>query len=158
MRFTYQLVKMTQKSVDDVCRAAEAIPEDREDWCPGGIARSALSQMQELATQGPWYIPIIREGIVPQFDSEDRQRAVETRASFDSIAKCVQEVRSSTSDLCQAIASFPESRFDEEVVLPFGGGITVTMADVLALPHWNLVYHLGQINQIQLLLGDAVMH
>jgi hypothetical protein len=158
MRYLDQLVKMTQKAVDDVCRAAEAIPRGREDWSPGGAARSALSQMQELATQGPWYLPIIRDGVVPQFDSAAREAAVQTRARFDSIAKCVQQVRSSTSELCQAIASFPESRFDEEVVLPFGGGITVTMADVLSLPHWNLVYHLGQINQIQLLLGDAVMH
>jgi len=34
----------------------------------------------------------------------------------------------------------------------------MTMADVLMLQRWNLTYHLGQINQIQLMLGDAEMH
>lgn len=32
------------------------------------------------------------------------------------------------------------------------------MADVLFLHSWNLTYHLGQINQLQLMLGDREMH
>ena len=42
--------------------------------------------------------------------------------------------------------------------LPFGGGMTVSMADVLMMHYWNATYHLGQINQIQLMLGDKAMH
>jgi hypothetical protein len=42
--------------------------------------------------------------------------------------------------------------------MPFGGGVVMTMADILSLPSWNMVYHLGQINQIQLMLGDREMH
>jgi hypothetical protein len=34
----------------------------------------------------------------------------------------------------------------------------MTFAEILSLHHWNMVYHLGQINQIQLILGDKVMH
>ena len=57
-----------------------------------------------------------------------------------------------------AISDFPEGKLDEEITLPFGGGMTMTMADLLGLPYWNTVYHLGQINQIQLMLGDREMH
>ena len=35
---------------------------------------------------------------------------------------------------------------------------TMTLADVMMLCYWNIVYHLGQINQIQLMLGDEEMH
>jgi hypothetical protein len=34
----------------------------------------------------------------------------------------------------------------------------MTLAEVLGLPAWNMTYHLGQINQIQLVLGDREMH
>jgi hypothetical protein len=36
--------------------------------------------------------------------------------------------------------------------------MTVTIADVLGMHYWNLTYHLGQINQIQMMLGDRQMH
>jgi hypothetical protein len=158
MRYLDQLVKMTQKAVDDICRSAEAIPGDREDWSPGEAARSALSQMQEVATQAAWFLPIIRDRKMPEFGEHAMKEAVKLRASYDSIAKCADAARDSTSELCQAISAFPEGQMDEEITLPFGGGMTMTMADLLGLPYWNMVYHLGQINQIQLMLGDREMH
>ncbi len=158
MRYLDQLVKQTQKAVDDVCRSAAAVPLDKGDWSLGGAARSTLSQMQEIATQAKWFLPIIRERKVPEFDRHAIEEAKRLRESFDSIEKCSEAARESIVELCQAISDFPEDRLDEEITLPFGGGVTMTMADVLALPHWNMVYHLGQINQIQLVLGDREMH
>ncbi|HJP82147.1 MAG TPA: DinB family protein [Fimbriimonadaceae bacterium] len=157
MRYLDQIVKQTQKAVDDICRTAEAMPLDKENWTPGEHARSALQQMQEVAAQAAWFLPIIRERRVPEGQHEI-QEAMKARASYDTIAKCVEAARSSTAELCQAITEFPEGKLDEEVTLPFGGGTVVTMADVLSLPAWNAIYHLGQINQIQLMLGDREMH
>jgi hypothetical protein len=157
MRYLDQIVKQTQKAVDDICRTAEAMPADKENWSPGEHARSALQQMQEVAAQAAWFLPIIRERRVPEGQHEIQQ-AMKARASYDTIAKCVEAARSSTAELCQAISEFPEGQLDEEVTLPFGGGTVVTMADVLSLPAWNAIYHLGQINQIQLMLGDREMH
>ncbi|MBC8066273.1 MAG: hypothetical protein H7Y17_15690 [Chlorobia bacterium] len=158
MRYLDQLVKQTQKAVDDICRAAEAIPADREDWSAGGEARSALNQMREVATQAAWFLPVIQERKVPAFDRHAINEAKRLRESFATIAQCAEAARASTVELCQAISDFPESKLDEEVVMPFGGGSTMSMADVLGLPYWNMVYHLGQINQIQLALGDREMH
>jgi hypothetical protein len=42
--------------------------------------------------------------------------------------------------------------------LPFGPGFTVTTADVLFMAYQNTVYHTGQINYVQMLLGDTEMH
>jgi hypothetical protein len=32
------------------------------------------------------------------------------------------------------------------------------MADILFACYWNLTYHCGQVNYIQMLLGDTDMH
>jgi uncharacterized damage-inducible protein DinB len=158
MRFQDQVVRSTQKALDDICRAAAAVPVDRVEWSPGGEARSVLSQMQEVATAGNWFLPIVRDRVAPEFDEHARREAVRLRRSFDTVDKCVEAARASTSELCQAISSFPDTGLEEEMRLPFGGGVTMTMADILGMHAWNMVYHLGQINQIQLMLGDREMH
>jgi len=158
MRYQDQIVRATQKALDDVCRAALSVPADKTNWSPMGEARSVLSQMQEIATSGAWFLPIIRDGIAPEFGEHARREAVKLRESFDTVEKCVEAARDSTTALCQAIAAFPEDDLEDEMRLPFGGGVTMTKADLLALPQWNMVYHLGQINQIQLMLGDREMH
>lgn len=158
MRYQDLLVRSTQKALDDVCRAALAVSPDRADWSPMGEARSVLSQMQEIATTAGWFLPIIKHGNIPDFDEHARKEAVRLRQSNDTIEKCVAAARESVSELCGAISAFPDERLEDEIRLPFGGGTLMTMADVLGLPAWNMVYHYGQINQIQLMLGDREMH
>lgn len=158
MRFQEQIVRMTQKALDDVCRAAQAVPTDKIEWTAGGEARTTLSQMQEIATSATWFLPLVRDRVVPEFNEHAVREAMRLRQSFDTIDKCCESARETTSALCQAISAFPDSALDDEMVLPFGGGMICTMADILAMHHWNMVYHLGQINQIQLILGDREMH
>lgn len=158
MRFQDYIVRSTQKAMDDVIRAALAVPADRVEWVAMGAVRSTLSQMQELAMAGEFLLPLVQEGVAPAFNEHAREEVLRHRASFDTVGKCVEAIRSSVTELCQAISAFPDERLEEEVALPFGPGTTVTMADVLGLPYWNMVYHLGQINQIQLMLGDREMH
>jgi hypothetical protein len=158
MRYQDQVVRATQKALDDVCRAALSVPADKLEWVPMGDARSVLSQMQEVATAGAWFIPLVRDRKPPEFDEHARREAVRLRRSYDTLEKCVEAARNTTSDLCQAIADFPDVALEDEMQLPFGGGVVMTMADVLGMHNWNMVYHLGQINQIQLMLGDRDMH
>ena len=123
-----------------------------------GDVRSTLSQMQEIASGGRWFLPMVKEGKVPDFDQHARREAELLRKSYDTVDKCVEAARASTSDLCQAISAVSDAMLEEELYLPFGGGMTATMADVLSMHAWNMTYHLGQINQIQLMLGDREMH
>jgi hypothetical protein len=157
MRYQDQVVRLTQKALDDVCRSASAVPEDKLDWSLGGSARSVLNQMQEIATSATWFIPVVESGVVPVFDKEMARAHTSFRKTMDRLADCIAEARQSTGQLCQAIIAFRDEDLDVEVELPFGGG-TTTMADVLQMHYWNMVYHLGQINQIQLTLGDTRMH
>jgi hypothetical protein len=158
MRFQDQLVQSTQKALDDVCRAALAVPGDKAGWSPGGVARSTLNQMQEIATSAAWFLPIVRERKAPEFDEHAVREAMRLRQSYDTVEKCVDAARASTSELCQAIADFPDRELEQEMQLPFGGGMVMTMAEVMGMHAWNMIYHLGQINQIQLMLGDKEMH
>lgn len=158
MRYQDQLVKATQKALDDVGRAALAVPAEKRDWVPMGSARSVLNQMQEIAISGDWFLPIVQKGEMPHFDEHAREEMARTRASYDTIEKCIDAASVSTSALCKAISEFPDSRLDDEMTMPFGGGVVMTMADILDLHRWNLIYHLGQINLIQLMLGDTQMH
>lgn len=158
MRFQDHVVRTTQKAMEDVIRAAQAVPEEQVDWVPMGAARSVLSQMREIATTADFFLPIVREGKPPIFDEHARREAVRIRQSHDTLDKCVDGARRGVSELCQAISAFPDARLEDEISLPFGGGVIMTMTEVLALPSWNMVYHLGQINQIQLMLGDREMH
>jgi uncharacterized damage-inducible protein DinB len=158
MRYQDHVVRSTQKALEDLCRSALAVPADKAEWVPMGKARSVLSQMQEIATAGRWFLPIVRDRVAPEFDEHAAREAARLRKSFDTIEKCVEAARENTSELLQAVANFPDEGLEDEVSLPFGGGMTMTMADVLSLHSWNITYHFGQINQIQLMLGDAEMH
>ncbi len=151
-------MRSTQKALEDIIRAAKAVPEDKLTWIPMGAARSVIDQMQEVAVGGNWFLGILRELKVPEFDAHDLERAREARKANDTLEKCVAAARLSTSDLCNSIESVQDKDLERELHLPFGGGMTVTVADLVALHQWNLTYHLGQINQIQLMLGDRQMH
>jgi hypothetical protein len=158
MRYQDQVLRQTQKALDDVSRAAAAVPQDKLQWSPMGEARSVLSQMQEIATSASWFIPMLRDRQVPEFTEHAMVEARRLMLTNDTLEKCIEAARNSTSELCQYIASFPDEHLEDEMTLPFGGGMAATMADILGMHSWNMIYHLGQINQIQLMLGDRKMH
>ncbi len=153
MRFQDQLIKSTVQALEDVCRAALAVPADKQDWSPGGKSRSVLNQMQEIAGTPTLFLPLLRDGDVP--DDQDHHKSA---VSLHSVDACIAEAKRATTEFLQVVEDLPDSRLDEEVTLSFAGGSLVTIAEVLLMPSWNMTYHLGQINQIQLLLGDAEMH
>jgi len=158
MRIQEYLVRQVQASLDDVVRAARAVPEDKLDWSAGGLARSVLSQMQEIAVSGAFFLPVIRDGSMPELDDHGRRELLRLRQSYDTLEKCIDAAQAGNAALCQAVMDLPDSRLDEEVWLPLGGGMNMTVAEVIGKHSWNLIYHLGQINQIQLMLGDRAMH
>lgn len=158
MRFQDQVVKFTQRALDDVLRAVDAMPSESLEWTPAPTCRSTLKQMQELASSATWLLPILRDGSVPKLDDHARREQRLAVERFDSIEKCRAEIRRSTALLCQFISEFPDERLEHEVTLPFGGGQTMTLADAMMLHAWNLIYHFGQINYIQTALGDLEMH
>src|SRR5436190_21636559 len=108
MRYQDQVVKMTQKALDDVCRAASSTPPDRLEWVPMDKARSVLNQMQEIATSGTYFLPLVESGVVPVFDDETAEQHTRFRQAMHSLDECINEARESTGQLCQAIIGFPD--------------------------------------------------
>ncbi|MES1228119.1 MAG: hypothetical protein ABUL72_05565, partial [Armatimonadota bacterium] len=93
-------------------------------------------------------------------DMDDHSRASqgELLDGVGTFESARDRAREGTAELSALIANFPDERLEDDVVLPFGGGIRMTMADCLALHYWNLTYHCGQVNYLQTMLGDLRMH
>ena len=156
MRYQDQIVRRTQSALDDVVRAARALPEEKLDWSPGGAARSALAQMREIAQTGDRFLPLI-VGDARGFEGHAAKEEA-APSGTEGLEDLIAAARSGVARLCQAIMGIPEADLEKEITLPFGGGMVMTLADALGLPAWNMTYHLGQINQIGLMLGDRRMH
>lgn len=156
MRYQDQIVRRTQSALDDIVRAAKAIPSQQIDWSPGGAARSTLAQMREIAQTGDRFLPLIAgDAHVFEGHAAREEAAISGSEGLDDL---VAQARSGVARLCQAIMAIPDAELEGEITLPFGGGMVMTLADALGLPAWNMTYHLGQINQIGLILGDRRMH
>lgn len=158
MRIQDQVVKQTQRALGDLIRAVDALPADKVDWAPAEVARSAFNQLQEVALSPNFFLKIIKEGESPEFKDHAKSEADRIRKSITDLEGCKAAAMEQTAVLCSAISAFPDERLDDEVTLPFGGGTVMSMADILGLHAWNMVYHLGQVNYIQLMLGDKEMH
>lgn len=158
MRLQDHLVKQTQRAMNDLLRAIEALPADKVDWKPCETSRSALSQLKEVAMSPQFFIHVIKHGSMP--DMKDHAKSTEDQIRNDLVDAAATKVRvmETTAELCSAISEFPDDDLDQEMVLPFGGGMVMTMAEILGLHAWNMTYHYGQINYIQTLLGDTEMH
>jgi hypothetical protein len=122
-----------------------------------GEARSVLSQMREVAGTPDVILPTLRATTRRETHEQAKAKANRDDQKLATVEDCVEEAKKSFAVLCQVISSFPDTRLDEETMVPFTEA-AMTMADVLTIPYWNLVYHHGQINQIQLMLGDREMH
>jgi uncharacterized damage-inducible protein DinB len=155
VKFQDQIIKVTQRAVSDLVRAVESLPPDRADWSPPG-ARSALDQLWEVALVPEALINFL-EGDQGAFEGHAQKMRSQRRAAgaLDDLA---QRAVSETARLCAYIASCPDHLLEEELTLPMGGGTTWTRADLLMHHYWNAVYHLGQVNYIQTMLGDLDMH
>ncbi|HRF58319.1 MAG TPA: DinB family protein [Fimbriimonadaceae bacterium] len=158
MRFQDHTVRTTHKALEDLLRSAAAIPPDRLDWSPNETSRSTLSQLQEIAAGARWILAIVRDRRMPEFDDHARRESDRLRQTYDTLERCRDAARATTDELLAEVAAFPDDHLEDEIALPFGGGTILTMAEILQLHYWNVVYHLGQINYIQTILGDREMH
>ena len=156
VRLQDQAVRMTQEALADLIRAVEALPEDKRDWKPAESARSALDQLREVALSPQFHRSILATGQPPA--PELHAQLGRQAAELTDLESCRSAALQATSDLCSAISQLPDGWLEREVTLPFKRAMTVSLADVCFLHYWNTVYHLGQVNYLQTLLGDREMH
>jgi hypothetical protein len=147
--------ELTRQAARDLERVIRAMPPDRLTWSPPEGGRTALDQLQECAILNYWNSDIMETRAVPPLDWDRYNRM---KADYDTVDKALVGLQAGAEVLVAALETFDPEHLDDTIVLPFGGGLTRSLAMVALLSYWNMTYHLGQMNYIQTLYGDREMH
>lgn len=156
MTYKDQIIRLTQGAVEHFLRSLKSMPTDKLEWSVNDLGRTPMDQFREIAQSPTWTVPLLKARSFPPFDPERFAQAKSERDTWD-LATCEAKLRENLELLYAEIRAFPDDELSTEIVLPFAGGITQSMADIMAYPYWNTVYHLGQINFVQILYGDNEM-
>ena len=122
-------------------------------------ARTVQTMLYECAMTTPFYIAAAQgkmaefAALVPDVAVRELwQRRSEAAWTLEGAEAVAQET---FSELCQALEAVPDGRLYDQQPHPMDPSRQTTTADLLFLAYWNLVYHTGQINYLQTMLGDA---
>lgn len=136
---------MTERQIDTLFRDARALPADKLDWKPTPDSRSALDQLQEVATSCDTFREGLKERKIVWSDEMFGAWMAE-RAKLTDLDALEKHAREGHARLYEDILNLTEAELDEPFEMPFPGEWTV--ADVLVYYHYNASYHDGQINYI----------
>lgn len=143
------LIYLIEREIDSLFRAARALPADKLAWQPGPATRSALCQLQEVATASEQFWSIY-ETKTMEWSDEAFAKWKEERSKITDLDELEKLTRANLGKVVEYIRGLDPSEYTVPVSLPFGNDFK--MADVLAYPYWNMSYHEGQINYIASLL------
>jgi uncharacterized damage-inducible protein DinB len=146
------LIHLTRSQITETFDAARQLPLDKLTWQPAPGARSALDQLQELATALDFNWSTYTERKV-EWSQEKAERWKEHRSQFTDIDELEAMAQAGTERLAAFLADFDPADYSASVEFPIPG--TFTMADCLAYHYWNATYHNGQINYIASLLPES---
>lgn len=145
------LIYLIEKKQKDVFAAARRLPADKLDWQPAPGARSALDQLQEIATAGEYFSAAHRERKI-EWSPERMQEWMEARSKITDLDELEKRCDANTQALFEDMRKMSESDLTLPVQMPFPGEFN--LADILAYHLWNMGYHEGQINYIGSLLSE----
>ena len=141
----------TIQQAEMIVKDTKYIPEEKFCFCPMGCAKTARQVLAEVAGTNARIGAAIR--------GEDPATAggfvekVEQASTLDALGVLVRE---SAKIVCDAIDTISEADLDKQVKMPWGASFPAWQAILLPVSH--MTYHDGQINYIQLLLGDTKFH
>jgi uncharacterized damage-inducible protein DinB len=143
------LTRATGKVAEDLVAALERVPADKRNWSAMGDARTALDQIAECAILNGSTADLIqtREWTMSG-DFAEYERNKSELAKDEAAVKSL--LSQNTAKAIAAIKDVPDSDINVEVTTPFG---TMTLAQIMSYPYWNMCYHEGQINYIASMLG-----
>ena len=143
---------LTRKQVRATFEAARRLPADKLGWKPAPSSRSALDQLQELATAVTQFWSLYTTGKM-EWDSEVHQNWYVERAKITDLDELERMAAADTEKMAEFFAKMPAEQLETVVHLPFPG--EYKMADIMCYHYWNAAYHEGQINYIASLLEEA---
>lgn len=134
----------TMDAAETMCKDASFIPSEMLDWSPMDYGKSVNAILSECARLNMTLVAVLR-GETPVEG--------EAGVDFEALKGCVV---ASARHICDTIDAMSDEALEDEVQMPWGAMMSSVEAIMLAASHMN--YHDGQINYIQLLLGDTKFH
>lgn len=144
--------EFTVREVDVLLKDAGYIPEENLGWCAAGCAKTPAQILREIARSNSAIAAAIRCEAPGEAGDEFAKR-VEEASTLDALSQLVRE---SAKAVCDAIDSHSEADLGNLIRMPWGAMFPLGQAIFLPVSH--MTYHDGQINYIQLLLGDSKFH
>ena len=135
--------EITMDAAGTLCKDASYIPQESLAWRPMEHGKSAVMILAEIARSNFDIAAAIKGETAKKVETEDFE------ALKDHVIESAQEV-------CKAIDSLSDEALEGALTMPWGGVFPASHAILLPASHMN--YHDGQINYIQLLLGDTKFH
>lgn len=151
--FKAHLVNSIRHQGEMFSKDIAAIPADKQDACPMGVARTPLNFMIECAWFNVMTAKAVSGEVMPMPTEEQRKAGYEM---FGTMEKAFPHFKESVENLAAAIEGADESQLAAEIVAPWGAPISVYSLAHIAASHMG--YHDGQLNYIQSLYGDGEMH
>lgn len=139
----------TKRNIHHLFEAARNLPADKLAWKPEPGARSALDQLQEVATALDEFIPGMKARAI-DFDKDAFAAWVQKRAQITSLEQLEEMITASVDTLKAYLDELSPEDLDQTVQMPFPGSWNV--ADMVNFHTWNIAYHTGQINYIASLI------
>ena len=150
---TAHLLERTEQMCARLMNNLNAIPDDRENHCPGGCARSGVNIVAECATINTMVAHYLNGEVVERPKPEERAALL---AAYDTKAKSRAFLAESGEILLEAIRKFDPERWGETASL--FPNRTMTYFAAAELPAFHMSYHDGQLAYIQTLYGDSEVH
>ncbi|MCW3100249.1 MAG: hypothetical protein JWL77_5867 [Chthonomonadaceae bacterium] len=134
-------------------KAVGKMPADRQSWHPtvdGNEGRDTLDQLIECGLLNGLVAGAFQSGEVP---NPDWDAYGAKKATLDSGEKIHAAFKEGTESLAAAIETCSPTKLAETFIDPFFQK-EMSWAEFADFMYWNMCYHDGQINYIQVLYGD----
>lgn len=145
---------MAERMKGLLIKDVRALPADKHAACPGGCAKSPLYMIAECATVNMLAANYLTTGEQPTRPSPDERDTL--LKAYTDTEKTLAFLEESVVKYREAVDGFDATRFGERNDAFFGRPMTNFGIAELAGVH--MMYHDGQLNSIQMLLGDNENH
>jgi len=133
----------TVDSAQRLCRDTTYVPSEKLDWSPMDYGKSVIAILSEISRSNYEIAAVILGSPAKKVETQD----------YEELQKLVIN---SAEEVCKAIDSMNDEALEGEVQMPWGAMFSA--AEAILLPASHMSYHDGQVNYIQLLLGDTRFH
>ena len=144
------LAQMNRTAAEALAKAAQELG-DKITWRPLDKGRSALDQVVECGGIATLGAHVFEKHALPPMGPDTFEKL---RQEYDTPEKALALLTETTERYTRAIEAFPTEKLGDKLMLPFGGGMEKSFAELGLMSYWNAVYHEGQINYIQTLAAE----